>query len=90
MIGALFRLAGRRNGKPETWYCRRLILASGPLSTGGTSIPEAIVAGLPRASEHAPQQHGITRHPHARRGPDLDLQFPRGREQLSVLGHLRD
>ena len=47
--GALFRLAGRRNGKPETWYCRRLILASGPLSTGGTSIPEAIVAGLPRA-----------------------------------------
>ena len=43
----IFRLRVARQGKPELMYARRIVLASGPLSTGGTNIPDTIVNGLP-------------------------------------------
>ncbi len=47
-VGGVFRLSTRENGKSGLVYARRIILASGPLSTGGTNIPEPIAEGLPK------------------------------------------
>lgn len=43
----LFRLPAIASGTTKTYYARRVVIASGPLSTGGTNIPAEIVAGLP-------------------------------------------
>ena len=47
--GRLLRLTVRRGQATESLYARRLILATGPLSYGGPTIPEPIAQGLARA-----------------------------------------
>lgn len=44
----VFRLDVLSSSRRTPVYARRIILAAGPLSTGGTTIPEAIADGLPR------------------------------------------
>ncbi len=46
----MFRLDAMTSGKNTAIYARRIVLASGPLSTGGTTIPDAIAQGLPRGA----------------------------------------
>lgn len=43
----MFRLTVTRAGARGFMYARRVILACGPLATGGTNIPEVITANLP-------------------------------------------
>jgi cation diffusion facilitator CzcD-associated flavoprotein CzcO len=69
--GNMFRLAARANGEAETFFARRVVLATGPLSTGGTNIPEPIAAGLP------PDRYGHVY--------DADLDFERLRGKSIVV-----
>lgn len=52
-VGKLFRLEVMHAGKRETAWARRVLLTTGPLSMGGSVIPDAIGDGLPR-SAYAP------------------------------------
>ncbi len=40
--GKLFKLTIERSGKEEVIYCRRAVLATGPLAMGGPNIPEEV------------------------------------------------
>ncbi|HSR55543.1 MAG TPA: NAD(P)/FAD-dependent oxidoreductase, partial [Alphaproteobacteria bacterium] len=46
--GSLFRLTVEQEGKQETLYARRVVLATGPLAMGGANIPDE-VEGLPKS-----------------------------------------
>ena len=46
----MFRLNATVAGASATFFARRIILASGPLSTGGTTIPDPIAEGLPKSA----------------------------------------
>lgn len=47
-LGRLFRLEVDHAGKRQIVWTRRVLLTTGPLSMGGSVIPEAIRDGLPR------------------------------------------
>ena len=48
--GGMFRLTVRRGASQQFMYARRVIVASGPLSTGGTHVPDILVQNLPESA----------------------------------------
>ena len=51
--GNLFKLQVLHDGEVETIYTRRVVMTSGPLSMGGSVIPDIVQQSLPTTAYHA-------------------------------------
>jgi FAD-dependent urate hydroxylase len=70
--GALIRLDVLRHGRPETLFCRKVVLATGMTGSGGMQIPGGLTESLPR-------------HLWAHTAEEIDFDALRGK-RVGVLG----